>query len=189
MESINNSTEADNLITKSQILSECKPYFEAIHNAPMKYVLYRGVKKNGDTISINKTWSHRTPVEMSLKVSDYVDDYFERKFGIRFRKSHSAFCISDISIAEKFGFPHVFLPIGEFKFSWSPIVDDMNRYMERLQIKKDDEVGAIEAINQSDVLSTYKNENLIGAIESLNEVMVHCQSYYLVPVKIMQGMF
>lgn len=107
----------------------------------------------------------RTPRSMSLEVQVCMDDWFEKHFGLRYRK-RSLFCTGDRSAAERYC-----LPLGEvreivadddYSFCWSPLAPDL--YEEWL--KFDGEVHALLDSLQ------YRCDGLTEAIASGNEIML-----------------
>lgn len=62
---------------------------------------------------------------MSPNLQKIFDEFFYKKFRWKPR-SEGVFTIGDIkSIRGVYGIPYIFVPIGEYKYLWSPDVDDL----------------------------------------------------------------
>ena len=107
---------------------------------------------------------------MSIEVQVCMDDWFEGRFGLRYRK-RSLFCTGNRAAAEGYC-----LPLGEvrrivanddYSFCWSPLAPDL--YEEWL--KSDGEVHALLDSLQ------YRCDGLTEAIASGNEIMLVGDSF------------
>lgn len=92
-------------------------------------------------IPVNK---NRRPLTTPMAIHQAADEYMEKQFGVKFR-SQSVFVTPDSGIAEEYGRgTYLVFPIGEFKYLWSPSVQDFYYIAQR---------------DGADVLITVANEN------------------------------
>lgn len=167
---------SDNLSTDQivdVIVQNCKPYLNAISNEPDDFVLYRGMSTKEPFVT-KQVQENRRPLGMDRKVHDLVDSWMYDKFGVRFR-SNAIFTSGHKGFATAFGHPYAIFPIGNFKIAWSPEVNDL---FDALDV--DNETATEENVDQALNDLNYQNSDLLAAIESGNEVMIHCDKYYAV---------
>jgi hypothetical protein len=107
--------------------------------------------------------ANRMPVSTPLHVHMLVDDFFERRFGVRFR-SRALFATSNPTTAAKYGAVRQLVPQADFCYCWSPVVADL--FEELLHKDPNEPFG--------DFLDrmSYRCHDLAGALESGNEVML-----------------
>lgn len=115
------------------ILKECKPIlkvYKSVNNTAMNHVFYRGMKYKG---AVTKGFSRidRKPKDMVEESHKFLDDYFLKAFGWRAR-SECVSATSSTNQASYYGFLYAFFPIGDFKYIWSPDIDDIIDYMPSL---------------------------------------------------------
>lgn len=65
----------------------------------------------------------RQPKDSSKMLHELLDDYFDYKFGYRYR-SKGVFCSAKESIAESYGVACLVFPIGNFKYAFSKQIED-----------------------------------------------------------------
>jgi hypothetical protein len=191
----NSNTKTDTSIDKiiSAIKNDCQPFLRTVNN-PLS--LYRGVDVDDGRIFIQKRarLNIRDPQGMSVRDQRAANSYFKRKFGQPFR--FSAICTGDIEFASDFGEAYWVFPIGEFSFCWSPIVDDLNQYINldfvpvserqskgKMKLQQAiTEIGYSAAMNKTMESLKYQTTDLNRAIKSGNEIMIRCTSWYGVNV-------
>lgn len=121
---------------------KCSQVLKALRSCSNKKLLFRGM---GDIVRdipfIKDVRKDRKPKDTHEGVSRIIDDMFYDKFGFRPR-SQGLFCfgmssknpfLDDII---DFGQSYVIFPIGNFKFIWSPQIDDFYVYMIKHSISK-----------------------------------------------------
>lgn len=170
------------------IKKNCQPYLSQVKD-PMK--LRRGVGRNFDADPINgrplfsKKKAHligRNPRGSLMREwHGVVNKYFNSAFGHAFR--NGIMTVGSQLRSSGFGTDVAVFPIGEFKFLWSPTVEDLNH-----QIGGDwseEMVGPDSWDNtQEDILvglisnARYQTTDLQGGIESGNEIMIWAEEYY-----------
>ncbi len=152
--------------------------------------LYRGAFESIQYVKQKIPRTDRTPKMMDKNVKDLYDKYFLKKFGWKPR-SDGIFTTGNSKMARTFGSAYFFIPQDDdYEFIWSPKIVDMNLSVKSKKISdqiyvlfwSDTNVEIPSKLQKEidDVLSSYQDTDLIGAIESNNEVMFKCKSYYLV---------
>jgi hypothetical protein len=165
------------------IKKDCGPWLRTINpiiNSGKGFVRYSFKER----IKFIKNFFPRTdrePRDNSQELHNTFDKGFLEKFGWKGRSEGvfvwpvnniAAFLLDSLD-----GDSHTFIfyPIGEFKYIWSPKVKDL------FNVSR----GAIET--PEDFIKTYINKNLLksikGPLNTGNEVMFKCSSYYLVNMK------
>jgi hypothetical protein len=181
-----------------KILTDCNPYLSQLGD-PSYNKLYRGVRKRLPNFSFQPLPVNRTPLDTPLELHQICDDYFLKKFGIRFR-SNATFACNDAIQSTEYGAAHILFPIGEFTICWSPDVSDltyskvghleMSYYYMTVadplypnsfptqEFNKEAYAEDVIAVLED---SGYRTDGLQEAIKSKNEVMIHApDGYYLV---------
>jgi len=144
------------------------------------YDLYRGIKianpENQNYQRFVMTPNrNRHPKDVDIKIQDFVDEFFIKKFGWAPRRT-GVFATGEASFAADFGSIWKIYPSNGFRFLWSPDVRDLfdvadfpgrgKKTVEDVNIYLDDEI-----------LPTYINSDLISAIKSGHEIMINCDQY------------
>jgi hypothetical protein len=132
----------------------------------------------------------RKPSDTPAKVSEFVDNWLDRKFDGRFR-SEALFCVGDKKLASKYGQVHVILPIGGFNYCWSPKYSDF--YQDNTALINSFEPGDDELwwkkqfwqnVEQTLEDGKYTDKKMVDAISKYprHEIMVNCDSYFAIPL-------
>lgn len=169
------------------IKQDCQPYLSQVKD-PM--LLRRGVKRdyNADPDAgrpmFNQRAAHlagRRPQGSNMqdfktwpdgKIKDHhtmVNEYFQATFGNPYR--NGVMCTGDQLTSSRFGTDVAVFPIGEFKFLWSPLVQDLN-HSHSLWERADQDFMTMLTNAQ------YQDTDLEAAIASKNEIMLWAKSYY-----------
>lgn len=126
--------------TYRQIGADCEEFLSYSTGLPV----WRGISSNdlarGDVINPIlseklQTWlnvrlltvrKNREPMSTSPAIHEAVDEYFNEKFGSKFR-SNAVFGTGKRLQALGYGegVPYLILPVSDFKFAWSPIIQDL----------------------------------------------------------------
>ena len=170
------------------IFSMCRPFLQQIKNQYRTQVVWRGTyehafgEKYFDGMWLYRTNRHRTPRDVNPALHSYIDDYFFKKFGKRYR-SQAAFGSGEPGVAVNYGDPYVFMPVGDFAFCWSPVLDDLIEHEDDLldAIPHNPTIDQIAAVMDR---FRYTETNLVHAIRSGHEIMFDCQSYFLIDPKV-----
>ena len=123
----------DDVIRK--IHNNCMPFLK---EAEGKF-LYRGldiVEREDKPIMVVSPEEDRYPMNTPQELQNIVNDWF-RKYGFKAHRGNSFFCTSSFSDAEKYGVPHAIFPIGNYSYTWSPLIHDFFEDIDRTRITKD----------------------------------------------------
>jgi hypothetical protein len=167
------------------LLRDCKPYIEALHGDDL---LRRGVRDLGEAkiatfegkeiqYSQKAVRKDRKPKDMKRGLHHLIDDWFDDQFrGLRPR-SEGMFCFGEgtqLRTLAQYGEVCYVFPIGEFKYVWSPKVDDLyNEIDHRSEIYNDE-----KEFNDWMQAQNYRTTGLDDAVQKNVEVMIMCDSYY-----------
>ena len=158
------------------IKSNCKKWLQATDYRP----LYRG---NRDMIKfgVKKVRKSRKAVDMDRANQQQLDKLFKKKFGWSPR-SEGMFCVPDESIASTYGrLGLVFVP-GNFKYIWSPEVQDLYGRLRTIHDKLGMEKGDLIPEEESQKLvDMFQDTKLSFALSfPYSEIMVKCDKYYYI---------
>lgn len=139
---------------------------------------------------IKNTRKDRIPVDTHIDISEMIDVLFNQQFGWKPR-SQGMFCVgrSGRGSANFYG-DDVFavMPMGKFKYLWSPKIFDLTvQYKEAFRKHNVPviDVGVPytkEQLNLAlpvlqEIVSTYKSTDLGDALNTRNEIMIYCDQY------------
>ena len=148
-----------------------------------KNLFYRGYYKNINNILKIQTRKDRKPLGTELDLHKSLNKFFKKKFGWNVR-SEGTFVSGKVSEVEQYGKPYIFFPIKQYKYVWSPEINDLTLYLEDVFTKNFDDYGDIqeeETIKYA--VNTYIDKNLKKAVNKKNEVTINCKEYYLINMK------
>ncbi len=113
----------------------------------------------------------RTPVNMPQSVQVELDNWFESRFGVRFRQ-RSIFATGSFEVAQSYardaGEVRALRPATDFCFCWSPLCEDLYGAYE--------ESSSSESISEMLDRLEFRCDDLHSAILSENEIMLICSS-------------
>ena len=119
----------------------------------------------------------RKPADTSPEFHNAFDQAFKEKFGWKAR-SEGVFTYPVKDIKNCFQGQYIFYPIGNFKFIYSPVIDDLFVVLDDYKMPEEEVVR---------LMPTYVNKNLLkvfqGKFDGRNiypETMFKCKQYYLV---------
>jgi hypothetical protein len=199
-----------------KISSDCKPFIQQFKSENCNKLIYRGaeisdaIKSPNFKDAINKSEhlnlydlmiekvvrKNRKPKDTPSDMSKIIDDTFFKTLGVRLR-SQGVFGVSKISTTIHYGYPWIFIPVGNFESYWSPHIHDLwswaedqyNDYYQDFGEENGKFIGHDEYDAKSDAKfkedmeafsHTYKKGDLKGAISSGNEITFLCDNYLLV---------
>ena len=161
------------------IAKNCQPFLAAVKGKPNKHILFRGIRgvEFGDKIMRKgKCPVGRKPRDTPKIIHKFADEWFLEKTGIRYR-SNAVFCTGYEGNASTYGPVYVMLPIGPMSFCYSPLIEDLTN---------DLDMASSDEETRKDTRKTLKdgkyeqNTNLVSAIKSGHEIMIHCSGYYVI---------
>jgi hypothetical protein len=183
MKSVEFLSEAEKLASPERaamlLQQNCKPYFAQAGG--WNDVLYRGITYELKPIGVYQNRGKRRPVNTKPMVQALIDDYFMNKFGVRFR-AESIFAVPDPNVAASYGTIYVVFPIGEFKYCWSPNVEDL--FIEISDINHKPITAETEKfISQMMANASYQTTDLARALGTNSEIMINCKQYYMLDLE------
>jgi len=162
----------------NDVFKLCYPFIKEI--IPKKpdstpNLMYSGRNRTDDYF-VGTVRSGRSPRDMNKIVHNIIDDALYKKFGFHAR-SNALFCTGDVYKAYYYGRAYIIFPIGNYKYIWNPTVNDL--YNKFISIGKDDVVSVHEVEQYTQYLMrTYKDTNIIKALETGNEIMLWTKKYF-----------
>jgi hypothetical protein len=181
---VNEVLAEDKLASPARLLTllqqNCKPF---LSQAGWNDILWRGVSDSLPSVSIQTNRPGRRPVTTNKAISKAADDWFLEHTGVRYR-SNSVFTSGNPSHSASYGEVYAVFPIGDFKFCWSPIVEDMFMMVSDLQPHVDRNATELPPYVKLEIEkrlseAEYKTDDLIAATGSNSETMLHCGKYYM----------
>jgi hypothetical protein len=130
--------------------------------------LYRGFSKKIEGVSVQiSSPENRSPVSMPLGIQTEMDNWFENRFGMRFRQ-RSLFATGSLEAATHYAADHgevrVLRPIAPFCFCWSEQCADL--YEEYENMPRDESIP--ELLQRLE----FKCVDLDQALQSSHEIML-----------------
>lgn len=170
---------------------ECSAFLKIVKD-PTEHLLLRGLYPSSrmerildDKVIRADVRKDRRPTDTAKDVSEFVDNWLDRKFDGRFR-SEALFCVGDKRLASKYGQVHVILPIGGFNYCWSPKYSDFYQDNARIVDSYSEDSGDTywENIKQALEDGKYTDKKMVDAITKFprHEIMVNCDSYFAIPL-------
>ncbi len=144
-------------------------------------VFYRGMSKEypTDRASLVVPRKDRRPRNSSLAFHEAADQWFESRFGVRYRSQAVFVTASPVAALVYAASPlHVMrvIPLSTYKYCWSPAVSDLifaaTKYAN----------GTHEQVNAYLDQAMYRESELNEAHASGHEVMLSCERYVAIPV-------
>jgi hypothetical protein len=172
-----------------RFLQDCHPCLSQLNLSkdpeqdPSYKVPFRGMsptttaKTGWDIIQHTK---HRKPKDTPLLVHNAMNEVFKKKFGWNAR--NGVFVTGSDMFAGTFSTVHAVFPIGEFKFLWSPQIEDVYGDVVEPVLGDDweeDWADRGEIHFQDDLLGyPWSTKDFAEALKSMHEIMLSCESYY-----------
>jgi hypothetical protein len=191
---------------KKIILEKCQPFIELSKSCDIPIKLWRGVSedfirtKAKEVCYLTYEVSHisnRKPTDTPNILHERLNKEFENKFGWPVR--NGVFCLPDKGIAQtyasissdklnKFDYPepYFFIPIGEFKYCWSPKYHDLTADIKVKGENWKDEMESLSDIKIKNIVNTYKDTDISDANyntykrKDASEISFNCDKYLLI---------
>jgi hypothetical protein len=175
---------------------QCQPFIKAVGGIKnvIEMPLYRGIKspdklvKLHDGLFLGTMRSDRKPRSTGSDYHKYINNFFSEKFDTPYR--NGVFVTGHSDQATFYGKVYQMIPVGEFKYCWSPSVSDLYHtlepYFDNYNHWVDTEHGYEYQIPEkvktslAGILNSYKETGLKEAINTHHEVMIWCHNYLLV---------
>ena len=168
----------------------CKQYINDVKNHYNGNFLLSG-RKGEVFFDKRRVRKDRKPKDTPLEIHEAMDDWFKDEFGIRFR-SNSFFAGFIRKIVAWYGETYMVFPIGKYLAISSPNIKDiymtiedyMGKTTEVLDLKDDwnilDDASKETAIDGIEhILDKADYKDVRKGYNEKNEVMVHCDEYYV----------
>ncbi len=165
-----------------KIKRDCQPYIKEMDQKRMfGHSLYRGMDTSKRFLKKRVRLGNRQPTDMLQEEHDMINRYFTKKYGAPYR--NALFLTGDAGVAMDYNHGsganyYLIFPIDKFSFIWSTRISDL--YSEIDDVDLGSEIDDRESDNILTLLSRYRKTNLKAAINSGNEIMLRCKSYYAV---------
>lgn len=196
---------------KEIVLEKCQPFIELSKSCDKPIELWRGVSQ--DFIR-NKTKeicylvyevthiSNRKPTDTPNILHEKLNKEFEKKFGWLVR--NGVFCLPDKGVAhtyasissdrlDKFDYPepYFFIPIGEFKYCWSPKYHDLTADIKVKGKNWKEEMESLSDTKIKNIVNSYKDTDISDANytykKDASEISFNCDKYLLVSQRYFVG--
>jgi hypothetical protein len=172
-------TGTDGQYTHEFMKTHCQQFIKEANGGK----LYRGIKiKNEPDFFIATPKPKRKPIDVKIEYHRLLDKLFFNKFGWKAR-SEGTFCRGTNRVGY-YGIVYEIYPTNRYKYIWSPKVGDLyETYVNWERVYNNnhpDHYATIEDVKDfliRDVLDTYQDTDLAGAIKSGNEIMLLCDEY------------
>jgi hypothetical protein len=174
----------DDMVDK--ILHDCSYFFDINGRPVQSPPLYRGTNKFIKDYEIITPRKNRKPLDTPIAIHRELDKLFKKKFGWKAR-SEGVFVTGKRSSASEYGQPYIVLPIGKFKYVWSPYIYDLHSKLvntgviyakgnkSKVIMEKDEYMPILE-----ELVGKYKDNDLDTAIHVGNEISMKCDKYYII---------
>ncbi len=146
--------------------------------------LWRGSFDITDDIQIVTPRKDRLPRNTNRIVQQLYDNWFVEHTEIAWRSS-GVFATGGVSEASGYGGLHVFMPIGEYRYCWSPKYKDL--FNEGPPLSQFTEIPAEDLPELTNTVNTLLAKgrynfdcNLLQGVESKHEVMFVCEKYLMI---------
>lgn len=164
-----------------------------------KAILYRGITPGGGGVKMEfvTSWGDkveglvkgvrkdRKPLDTHPDLAKLADQALAERFGWPPR-STGLFAFGKMGrlSTHDYGDPHRIFPMGEFKYVWSPRINDMTNRLLTLTMPREkdvpfnkEELDRIRHGMQQELVPLYKDTGLEDAIKGRAEIMLSCKSY------------
>jgi hypothetical protein len=173
----------------NRLSTDCSHFFrEAGNKNPNDFTaMFRGFKHFNKPLDTKIRRKDRKPSDTPLKIHNAVDEMFRHRFGWPARSS-GVFVTGNTNLAEYYGSVGIVIPIGKFQYVWSGSVEDL--YMDLVDgrdVFSSNDSAILDKIDNL-VYESYTDKNLQAAILSGHEIMLDCDSYYVLSPQTYQGL-
>lgn len=173
---------------------DCREYLSIIGSS--EKVLFHGSYDKVKDFKIEQFKERTRPRDSSTEVHNTANNFLFDKFGIEAR--NWLFVTGELGVAASYGQNlsdiYAIFPIGPLKWIYSLDIDDLAQVVDKIKVKIgmshiNLEGDEIEELLDDELLKTLqqakwvKDENLLAGINSRNEIMLKCNSFYKVNIK------
>ena len=135
-----------NLQNVSQFIkNNCQPYLRENPEFE-KFPLYRGINKT-DAVIISPVRTDRRPLDTDVKTHNAIVKELSKR-GIKANRNNSIFCTGDSETPYTYGNKYVIFPVGDFDFTWNPMVEDFTSEISKATTVKKSKDNSIRVANR-----------------------------------------
>lgn len=204
MDSSDNMAVRKLIETADHIHADCQFYLSQIKGVDNGFprdleqsIAYRGMDKGKywDTQIILKDvrLDDRKPLDSDDVTHSFLNSEFTKLYGAPFR--NAMFMSGSARDTLRYGHTFQVFPVGQFKFIWSPTVNDLwveardlrrayampdGHGNEEEQLKNQKYKADVKKEFHEKVIATYQTGDMKAALASGKEIMVRCKQYYAV---------
>ena len=174
-----------------KIIDDCAPYITSLNYDIDNFRLYRGLQlesfiRRAEAVAEDvykaQVRKNRVPLNTPDYLHSFIDSWMEENLGAKFRSS-AIFCAAKQTTVLNFGKPYVILPIGEFKYAWSPFIEDLYSDVEEINYSATlhaDRESAKEDIKKVLDAAKYRTDGITKMMREFpsHEIMIECDEYY-----------
>ena len=182
--------------TADNVHSDCQFFLSQINAGEDQNIAYRGMDKTKywETPIIIKDvrLEERKPLDSDDATHGFLNTEFTKLYGAPFRSA--MFMTGSARDTLRYGFTFQVFPVGQFKFIWSPTVNDLwveARDLRRTlafptdrdeqEMKKNEEYKAkVHKAFYDKVIASYETGNMQAALKSGKEIMCRAEQYYAI---------
>lgn len=174
----------DSEFSAELILRDCSKWIEATKLSSAK--AWHGTGGSGGAeVKLIKNRYRESPSNSSKTLHDAANRILKDKFGWQPRME-GLFVSGDVDMAQSYGYEHLVFPKGDFKFVWSPEIQDLYFYSKGFY-KRHRIAGTTAAttilIDELENNIEWKDDDIVAALESGNEVIIKAAAFYLVDAR------
>jgi hypothetical protein len=175
---------------------ECKPFQKEIgFDGTFDFKTLKRGMKNKPKLFIGNVRPDRRPSDTPLPIHEFMDNWFYKKFGVKFR-SNAMFATKSQGSAQTYGDVYIVFPIGEFKYCYSSTIDDLySTIANKIESKLSSHYAPLTKEKFNDFLSDDDNlkfaldivekilteskyvDNDLKYVSYYPEIMINCKSY------------
>lgn len=157
----------------------------------MNWILYRGMHVMfAPDIVVKYPRTNRRPLTTNKAMHDAADEYFKKKFGVKFR-SESIFASRSTTLAKYYGDIYAIFPLDKVSFAWSEKVEDftndsLNYKQRKLGHASKEDLSPEQFEKMMDSFEYHVNDDSLSEAFFKfrdfkgHEIMIHCDEYVAV---------
>jgi len=172
------------------VRAQCKPWLKAISSCKIKHCI-RGYNPK-DVIEKRTPRKDRKPRDTPKDIQASLDDEFSKKFGWKVR-SEGLFTWGGRITGGYGTAAGIVFPTGNFDFVWSKKVYDLFMYYDKSYkpsgMKDSEEEIEYRKEWVKRTIDTYTNKNLCEALSSTSEIVIKCNSYWIIRKNFLHNMY
>lgn len=187
----------------SLIKKDSKKWCDELVERDFNYLAYRGVQKEySNKLEVLSVRKGREPRDTPPHAHDLIDKFFKDTFGHKFRSD--AIFAGRLAQADNYSNSYMIFPIGEYHYLWNDEIFDMTTDLEAFvsrmlhaqgqstsfMSRKFNVVNKIyeeyvdEYLGKQIRKDFHLDTGLCQALRGHSEIMIVCDEYYAIPVRV-----